>query len=133
VSLTLTPMMCARLLKHTPPEKQGRLFKGSERAFERVIAFYGRTLRWVLQHQTATLVVAAATLVLTIVLYILVPKGFFPVQDTGVIQGISQGAQNVSFAAMSEQQQQLAEKILDDPAVNNLSSFIGVDGINTTL
>ena len=133
VSLTLTPMMCARLLHHTPEEKQGRLFKASERAFERVIAFYGTTLRWVLKHQTITLLVAAATLVLTIILYILVPKGFFPVQDTGVIQGISQAAQNVSFAAMAKQQQQLAEVILKDPAVTNLSSFIGVDGINTTL
>jgi multidrug efflux pump len=133
VSLTLTPMMCARLLHRTPEEKQGRIFKASERAFERVIAFYGTTLRWVLKHQTATLVVAAATLVMTIVLYILVPKGFFPVQDTGVIQGISQAAQNVSFKAMAQQQQQLADVILKDPAVTNLSSFIGVDGINTTL
>jgi len=133
VSLTLTPMMCARLLHHTPVEKQGRLFRASERAFDRVIAFYGTTLRWVLQRQGVTLVVAAVTLVLTIVLYILVPKGFFPVQDTGVIQGISQAAQNVSFAAMAKQQQQLADVILKDPAVENLSSFIGVDGINTTL
>ena len=133
VSLTLTPMMCARLLHHIPEEKQGRFFKASERAFESVIAFYGRTLRWVLGQQTATLVVAVVTLVMTVVLYILVPKGFFPVQDTGVIQGISQAAQNVSFPAMARQQQQLAEVILKDPAVTNLSSFIGVDGINSTL
>ncbi len=133
VSLTLTPMMCARLLHHTPAEKQGRIFRASERAFESIIAFYGRTLRWVLERRTITLFVAVATLVLTIVLYILIPKGFFPVQDTGVILAISQAAQNVSFAAMAKEQQQLAEVILQDPAVENLSSFIGVDGINTTL
>jgi multidrug efflux pump len=126
-------MMCARLLRHTPESEQGRFYKSSERMFNSVIAFYGRTLRWVLQWRGATLLVAVATLVLTIVLYILVPKGFFPVQDTGVIQGISQGAQNVSFAAMTRQQQELADVILNDPAVENLSSFIGVDGINTTL
>jgi multidrug efflux pump len=133
VSLTLTPMMCARLLHHTPREQQRRLFRASEEIFQRVIAFYGRTLRWVLQYRGATLLVAVGTLVLTIVLYILIPKGLFPVQDTGVIQGISQAAQNVSFAAMAGQQQQLAGVILRDPAVENLSSFIGVDGINTTL
>ena len=108
-------------------------YRASERVFESIIAFYGRTLRWVLKHQTATLLVAAATLVLTICLYIIVPKGFFPVQDTGVIQGISQAAQNISFAAMAQRQQALAEVILKDPAVDSLSSFIGVDGINTTL
>jgi multidrug efflux pump len=133
VSLTLTPMMCSRLLRHTPKEQQGRIFQASERAFQSVIDFYGRTLRWVLQWRAMTLLVAVTTLVMTIVLYILIPKGFFPVQDTGVIQGISQGAQNVSFAAMAKEQQQLAEVILKDPAVTNLSSFIGVDGINTTL
>ena len=133
VSLTLTPMMCSRLLHRTPEEQQGRIFRASEHVYQRVIAFYGTTLRWVLERRTATLFVAVATLVMTIVLYILIPKGFFPVQDTGVIQGISQGAQTVSFTAMSQQQQQLAEKILKDPAVTNLSSFIGVDGINTTL
>ena len=99
----------------------------------RSIAFYGRTLRWVLRHQTATLVVAVATLVLTIVLYVVVPKGFFPVQDTGVILGISEAPQTISFAAMAERQQALAEVILQDPAVESLSSFIGVDGTNTTL
>ncbi len=101
--------------------------------FDRVIAFYGRTLRWVLDRRAATLVVAVLTLVMTIVLYIIVPKGFFPVQDTGVIQGISQAAQNISFPAMAAKQQALAEVILKDPAVESLSSFIGADGINTTL
>jgi multidrug efflux pump len=133
VSLTLTPMMCARLLHHTPEEKQGKLFKASERAFQSVIDFYGRTLRFVLQWRAITLLIAVGTLVLTIVLYILIPKGFFPVQDTGVIQGISQAEQNVSFTAMAREQQELADVILKDPAVSNLSSFIGVDGINTTL
>ena len=102
-------------------------------AFQAVIAFYGRTLRWVLRHQTATLLVAVATLVLTIVLYMIVPKGFFPVQDTGVILGVSEAPQTISFAAMAERQQALADVILKDPAVESLSSFIGVDGTNTTL
>jgi len=133
VSLTLTPMMCSRLLRHKPETEQGRLFHASERVFERIIEFYGRTLQWVLKHQTATLAVAVATLVLTVLLYIIVPKGFFPVQDTGIIQGISQAPQSISFTAMSARQQQLAQVILKDPAVENLSSFIGVDGTNTTL
>jgi multidrug efflux pump len=133
VSLTLTPMMCSRLLRHKPESEQGRLFHASERVFERIIEFYGRTLQWVLKHQTATLAVAVGTLVLTIVLYIIVPKGFFPVQDTGIIQGISQAPQSISFTAMSVRQQQLAQVILKDSAVENLSSFIGVDGTNTTL
>jgi multidrug efflux pump len=133
VSLTLTPMMCSRLLKHTPADKQGRFYKASERVFESIIAFYGRTLRWALQFQTAVLLIAAGTLVLTIVLYIIVPKGFFPVQDTGIIQGISEAAENISFPAMAERQQALVRAILKDPAVENLSSFIGVDGTNTTL
>jgi multidrug efflux pump len=133
VSLTLTPMMCARLLRHQPQAQQGRLFRASERAFERVIAFYGRTLTWVLRHQTATLIVAAGTLVLTIWLYMVVPKGFFPVQDTGIIQGISQAAETVSFPAMARRQERLAKVILEDPAVESLSSFIGIDGTNTTL
>jgi multidrug efflux pump len=133
VSLTLTPMMCARLLHHRSPEQQSRLYRASERAFESVIALYGRTLRWVLRHQTATLVVAVATLVLTVVLYVVVPKGFFPVQDTGVIIGVSEAAQTVSFAAMAERQQALADVILKDPAVESLSSFIGVDGTNATI
>jgi multidrug efflux pump len=133
VSLTLTPMMCSRLLRRSSERKQGRVARASEHIFDRVIAFYGRTLRWVLDRRAATLVVAVLTLALTIVLYILVPKGFFPVQDTGVVQGISQAAQNISFTAMATKQQELAKIILQDPAVDSLSSFIGVDGINTTL
>ena len=133
VSLTLTPMMCSRLLRHTPKEKQGRFYRASEEAFDRIIAFYAKTLRWVLQRQTATLLVAVATLVLTVLLYIVIPKGFFPVQDTGIIQGISEASQTISFAAMAEKQQELARIILQDPAVESLSSFIGVDGTNTTL
>ena len=133
VSLTLTPMMCSRLLKHTPAAQQGRIYRASERAFESIIAFYGRTLKWVLKHQTATLLVAVATLVFTVLLYIIVPKGFFPVQDTGIIQGISEASQTISFPAMAEKQQELAHLILQDPAVDSLSSFIGVDGTNTTL
>ena len=133
VSLTLTPMMCSRLLKSTHGRKQSRFYVVSERAFESIIAFYGRTLRWVLQRQTATLLVAAGTLVLTIVLYIIIPKGFFPVQDTGIIQGISEATQSISFPAMEERQQELTHLILQDPAVESLSSFIGVDGTNTTL
>jgi len=133
VSLTLTPMMAARLLRHKPESKQGRFYKASEHVFESTIAFYGRTLKWVLGHQTMTLLVAAATLVITILLYIYIPKGFFPVQDTGVILGVSEAPQDVSFAAMSQRQQKLAAVILQDPAVESLSSFIGVDGTNTTI
>ncbi len=133
VSLTLTPMMCSKLLKHKPESEQGRLFRASERAFEAVIAFYGRTLKWVLRWQTATLLVAAGTLVLTIVLFIFIPKGFFPIQDTGVIQGVSEASQTVSFPEMAREQQQLAAIIGKDPAVESLSSFIGIDGTNTTL
>jgi len=133
VSLTLTPMMCSRILRRTPKEQQGRFYKASERVFDNVIAFYGRTLKFVLGYQTIALLIAAATLVLTIVLYIVIPKGFFPTQDTGVIQGISQAPETISFAAMSQKQQQLASIILQDPAVESLSSFIGADGTNTTL
>jgi multidrug efflux pump len=133
VSLTLTPMMCSKLLRHKPEAQQGRFYRASERVFQRVVDFYGRTLRWVLRRQTATLFVAAATLVLTIVLYIIVPKGFFPVQDTGIIQGISLAPQTISFQAMSEKQQELSRVILQDPAVESLSSFIGIDGTNQTL
>ena len=133
VSLTLTPMMCAKLLKYTPEESQGRFYRASERAFNATIAFYGRTLRWVLRWQVATLLVAAATLGLTILLYIFIPKGFFPIQDTGVIQGVSEAAQSVSFSEMSREQQALTRAILQDPAVDSLSSFIGIDGTNTTL
>jgi len=133
VSLTLTPMMCSLLLHHKSAAESGRFYLASERAFERVIQFYGRTLQWVMKRQGATLLVAASMLGLTVWLYVIVPKGFFPVQDTGVIQGISEAAQNISFKAMAEKQQALARVILKDPAVESLSSFIGVDGINTTL
>src|SRR5439155_24833038 len=133
VSLTLTPMMCATLLRHTPPERQGRFYRWSERMFAAGIERYGTTLRWVLGHQPATLLVAAATLVLTVVLYVVVPKGFFPIQDTGVILGISEAPQSISFPAMAERQQALARAVLQDPAVDSLSSFIGIDGMNTTL
>jgi len=133
VSLTLTPMMCARLLRRTPEQQQGTFYRWSQRLFDRTIEGYGKTLRWVLGHQTATLLVAVGTLVLTVLLYLVVPKGFFPVQDTGVILGISEAPQSVSFAAMATRQQALARVILKDPAVESLSSFIGVDGTNTTL
>jgi multidrug efflux pump len=133
VSLTLTPMMCSRILRHNPEATQGRFYKASERVFENMIAFYGRTLKVVLRFQGVTLLVAVATLVLTIFLYIIIPKGFFPVQDTGVIQGISQAPASVSFAAMTKSQQELAKVILQDPAVESISSFIGADGTNTTL
>ncbi len=131
VSLTLTPMMCSRLLREK--SEQGRFYQASERVFQKVIDFYGATLRWVLKFRVITLLIAAATLVLTIWLYMVVPKGFFPVQDTGVIQGISEASQRISFPAMAQKQQQLAQVILKDPAVDSLSSFIGVDGTNTTL
>ncbi len=133
VSLTLTPMMSARLLRHTAPEDQGRFYNVSERIFERIIAFYGRTLRFVLRFQTLTLIVAVLTVVLTGYLYLTIPKGFFPVQDTGIIQGITQTSADTSFKSMAERQQALANAILKDPAVENLSSFIGPDGTNTTL
>ncbi|HEX3985516.1 MAG TPA: efflux RND transporter permease subunit [Acidobacteriaceae bacterium] len=133
VSLTLTPMMCSRILRHNPEEQQTRFYRASEHVFNRMIDFYGRTLRVVLRYQGLTLLIALGTLVLTVFLYIIIPKGFFPVQDTGVIQGISQAPEAISFSAMSAKQQQLANIILDDPAVESISSFIGVDGINTTL
>jgi multidrug efflux pump len=133
VSLSLTPMMCAKLLRHKTKEEQGRFYQASERVFERIIAFYGRTLTWVLRHQPATLLIAVATLVATFLLYLVIPKGFFPVQDTGVILGVSEAEQSVSFAAMAVRQQALARVILQDGAVESLSSFIGIDGTNTTL
>jgi multidrug efflux pump len=133
VSLSLTPMMCARLLKAKGEKKHGRMYDASERIFNGIIARYGRSLQWVFKRQTATLLVALGTLAMTILLYILVPKGFFPVQDTGVIQGISEADESISFTAMAERQQALAQVILKDPAVESLSSFIGADGINTTL
>jgi multidrug efflux pump len=133
VSLTLTPMMCAKLLRHTPAARQGRFYRVTERFFAGVIERYGASLRWVLGHQPATLAVAVGTLLVTIALYVVVPKGFFPVQDTGVIMGVSEAAQTASFAAMSARQQELVQVILRDPAVESVSSFIGVDGINTTI
>ncbi|TFW41111.1 MdtB/MuxB family multidrug efflux RND transporter permease subunit [Pseudomonas fluorescens] len=134
VSLTLTPMMCARLLKREPKEEQqSRFYKASGAWIDWMIEAYGRKLQWVLKHQPLTLLVAIATLGLTVVLYLVVPKGFFPVQDTGVIQGISEAPQSISFAAMSQRQQELATIILADPAVESLSSYIGVDGDNATL
>ncbi|MBA3916268.1 MAG: efflux RND transporter permease subunit, partial [Acidobacteriales bacterium] len=132
VSLTLTPMMAAKLLRSNHGQKRSRFYEWSERLYEGVIEYYGRTLKWVLKHQTATLIVTVATLVLTIALYIIVPKGFFPVQDTGVILGVSEAQQTVSFTAMAQRQQALAKIILKDSDVASLSSFIGVDGINTT-
>jgi multidrug efflux pump len=132
VSLTLTPMMASRILKPHSGQKQGRVFQASERAFDSMIAFYGRTLKFVLRFQTITLLVALATLLLTIFLYIIIPKGFFPIQDTGIIQGISQASPTIGPKAMGEKQQELANVILDDPAVESLSSFIGADGTNIT-
>ncbi len=132
VSLTLTPMMSARILRHNPKEQQGRIYRATERAFEGMIAFYGRTLKVVLRFQTVTLLVAVSTLLLTVFLYIIIPKGFFPVQDTGVIQGISQAPQTIGSKAMAAKQQELTKAVLDDPAVESVSSFIGADGTNTT-
>ena len=133
VSLTLTPMMCAKLLRHTPASQHGWMYRLSESAFESIISLYGKTLTWVLRHQAMTLFVAVVTLVATVELYNVVPKGFFPVQDTGVILGISEAPQSTSFQAMTRLQQQLNRAILTDPAVESLSSFIGIDGTNTTL
>ncbi len=132
ISLTVTPMMCSKLLRHKDESKEGRFYKASEHAFNVVIEKYGQTLKWVLKHQTATLVVTVGTLVLTLVLFWIVPKGFFPVQDTGVILGISEAPQSTSFGAMEERQQELAKVILQDPGVASLSSFIGIDGTNVT-
>ncbi|MBA8736392.1 MdtB/MuxB family multidrug efflux RND transporter permease subunit [Chromobacterium violaceum] len=133
ISLTLTPMMCARLLKHVPEEKQGRFYHASGKFFDDVIARYGQMLTWVLDRQKTTLLVAVGTVALTAALYVWVPKGFFPLQDTGAIQGISEASQSISFSAMADRQEKLAEALLKDPAVDSLSSFIGVDGTNATL
>jgi multidrug efflux pump len=133
VSLTLTPMMCARLLRHTPENEQSRFYQASGQFFDALIACYGRMLSWVLDRQRTTLIVAVGTLALTVLLYIVVPKGFFPLQDTDAIQGISEAPQSVSLAGMVERQQMLNKIILEDPAVDSLSSFIGVDGVNATL
>ena len=133
VSLTLTPMMCARLLRHTPEAEQSKFYRTTGRWFDAIIARYGVMLKWVLDRQGLTLLVAIGTLAIAVVLYVFIPKGFFPVHDTGVIQGISEAPQSISFGAMAERQQALAKVILEDPAVESLSSFIGVDGTNTTL
>jgi multidrug efflux pump len=133
VSLTLTPMMCAKILRYKPESQQGSLYRASERAFEWVIGLYGTTLRWVLRHQAFTLFVLAVTIGATALLFLLVPKGFFPVQDTGLILGISEAPQQISFKAMAQKQEQLARVILKDPAVESVASFIGIDGVNTTI
>jgi multidrug efflux pump len=133
VSLTLVPMLCAKLLHHQPEAEQSAATRRSNAWFQSIIDFYGRRLEWVLDHQPLTLLVAVATLGLTIWLYIIIPKGFFPVQDTGLIQGITQAAQSVSYAGMAERQQAMAAAVLQDPDVESVSSFIGVDGINTTV
>jgi multidrug efflux pump len=132
VSLTLTPMMASRILKQHPKGQQGRFYRVTERAFDSMIAFYGRTLKFVLRFQTITLLIALCTLLLTIFLYIIIPKGFFPVQDTGIIQGISQAPPTIGSKAMAQKQQEVADVILKDPAVESLSSFIGADGTNIT-
>jgi multidrug efflux pump len=133
VSLTLTPMMCSRLLKAKADRRPGRFYQASEGVYQRVIDSYGTGLKWVLDHQPLTLLITFLTLLLTVFLYVIAPKGFIPIQDTGVIQGISEARQNISFEAMAEKQQELADVILKDPAVESISSFIGSDGINTTL
>ncbi|ROH86899.1 MdtB/MuxB family multidrug efflux RND transporter permease subunit [Pseudomethylobacillus aquaticus] len=133
VSLTLTPMMCARLLRHIPEQERSRFDVVVGKGFDRLAAAYGRALQWVLARQPMVLVVAVATLALTVVLYVMIPKGFFPVQDTGLLQGITEAPQTVSFTAMAERQQRLAEVMGDDPDVASVTSFIGVDGINATL
>jgi multidrug efflux pump len=132
VSLTLTPMMCARLLRHKPESQQSAFVRKSERVWEMVASRYGSALNWVLDHQSIALLIAIATLAATIVLYVIVPKGFFPVQDTGLIAGVSEAPQSISFQGMAERQQALAGVLSSDPAVENLASFIGVDGTNTT-
>ena len=133
VALTLVPMMCAKILRHHPPSEMSLVARKSQQWFDALIAQYGRVLNWVLDHQPLTLLVAVGTLGLTVFLYIVIPKGFFPVQDTGLIQGISEAAPSVSFEAMARSQKALAAAILKDPDVVSLSSFIGVDGTNTTL
>src|SRR6202042_1920158 len=133
VSLTLVPMACAKLLKHESEAEENAFQRYSREGFDRIIAVYGRALNWVLDRQTFVLIIALGTFVLTALLYVEIPKGFFPLQDTGVIQAISDAPQSVSYAAMAERQQQLASIILKDPDVDSLSSFIGVDGTNSTL
>src|ERR1700730_7589930 len=132
VSLTLVPMMCAKLIRHRPESERSYFDVTAERAFNAVIAYYGRTLNWVLDRQPLTLLVAVLTLALTLVLYVLIPKGFFPVQDTGMIQAITEASQSISYQAMTKLQSDIAEAVLADPDVESLSSFIGVDGTNQT-
>src|SRR5205807_1993591 len=131
VSLTFTPMMCARLLEPRDRAREGRALRIAGAWFESLAAHYGRALAWVLDRQRMTLLVAIATLVLTVILYVIAPKGFFPPQDTGLIQGITEAPQSVSFAAMAQRQEALAQALLEDPSVESVSSFIGVDGVNT--
>jgi multidrug efflux pump len=133
VSLTLTPMMCSRILRHKTDAEQTSFYRWSEKIFNSVIASYGRALKVILRHRFATLLVTISTFVATVLLFIVIPKGFFPVQDTGVILGISEAPQTVSFTSMAQRQQKLVDVVLQDPAVDNVSSFIGVDGTNTTL
>jgi multidrug efflux pump len=133
VSLTLVPMACAKLLRRANETKENRFQRWNREKFDALIHNYGRGLNWVLDRQPLVLLIAAATLVLTVILYVVIPKGFFPVQDTGLVQGISQAAESVSYDAMAQRQQGLADAILKDPNVVSLSSFIGVDGTNTTL
>jgi multidrug efflux pump len=131
VSLTLVPMLCAKLLKQRPQGAQAQTDSG--RWFASLVEWYGRRLTWVLDHQSLTMWVATGTVVLTVILYVLIPKGFFPDQDTGLIQGVSEAGESISYAAMAERQQALAKSILTDPDVQSLSSFIGVDGNNVTI
>ncbi|HEY1614787.1 MAG TPA: MdtB/MuxB family multidrug efflux RND transporter permease subunit [Rhizomicrobium sp.] len=133
VSLTLVPMLCAVLLKHRAPEQEGRFARQIRERFERLVAAYGRMLEWVLDHQPVTMVVALATLALTVLLYIVIPKGFFPLQDTALVQGITEAGPTVSFSAMATRQQALVHEILKNPNVESLTSFVGVDGTNGTL
>jgi len=133
VSLTLTPMMCSRILQDKATANQTRFYYWSEKVFNSIIASYGRALQVILRHRFTTLLVTISTFVATVLLFLVVPKGFFPVQDTGVILGISEAPQTVSFTSMALRQQRLVDVVLQDPAVDNVSSFIGVDGVNTTL
>lgn len=133
VSLTFTPMLCARLLRYRENNELSLFEKKSTKMLGEIIKRYAASLKIVLQHQELVLIIAVLTLVVTLLLFYFIPKGFFPIQDTGIIQGISEGPQSISFAAMSKRQQSLAHLILEDPAVENLSSFIGIDSTNTTL
>ncbi|WP_245800477.1 efflux RND transporter permease subunit [Thiomonas intermedia] len=133
VSLTFTPMLSARLLRHTPEAEQSRLFHATGAFFEGLSARYTRALRWVLRHQPLVLLLAVGTLALTVLLYVLIPKGFFPTQDTGMIQATTVAPQDVSFQSMTERQQALVDALLKDPAVDSVSSVVGIDGVNTTM